>query len=113
MSSPVEQALVDKVAEAIWRAGYPRESADRTWRDLVNKTHYRRMAVAAIEALGLRDEWCVGVVYPPREDYPGATVPQQPWPIVSREAAELYKRDKYPDDCYTIHRRLVGPWRTA
>lgn len=42
---------LDAVAEAIWRAGFPRESADRTWRDLVNKTHYRMQAQAAFNAI--------------------------------------------------------------
>lgn len=47
---------VDVVAQAIWRAGYPRESDGRTWHDLVNKRHYRAMARAAIDALELTEE---------------------------------------------------------
>ncbi|MHA7703432.1 hypothetical protein ACX9NE_26945 [Mycobacterium sp. ML4] len=49
---------VDVVAQAIWRAGYPRESDGRTWHDLVNKRYFRAMAQAAIDALELTtEEW--------------------------------------------------------
>ena len=51
------EAHREAVAEAIWRAGYPRDvDADRTWRDVVNKTHFRAQADAAIQALGLTEE---------------------------------------------------------
>lgn len=48
---------LDKIAEAIWRADHPESIGVRTWRDMVNKTHYRHLAQAVLDALGLHEEW--------------------------------------------------------
>lgn len=53
-------AHLERVAEAIWRADYP-DMRMRTWFDVINKTHYRNLAQAAIDALRFTEEW--GVAY--------------------------------------------------
>jgi hypothetical protein len=50
-------ADVENVAEAIWRAAVDKRDKEiRTWPDVINKTHYRALALAAIDALGLTEE---------------------------------------------------------
>lgn len=59
MSTGPERAMADveNVAEAIWRASVDKRDREiRTWPDVINKTHYRALALAAIEALGLSEE---------------------------------------------------------
>lgn len=48
---------LDAVAEAIWRAGWPEESAGRTWNDCIYRRYYRHMAQAAIDSLQLTQAW--------------------------------------------------------
>lgn len=59
---------------------------------------------------GLTEQWGVVIDYPPRpeDDYPGAVVTLDTYTL--REAAEIVKRDKYPEDCYEVRRRWVSSW---
>ena len=89
MSSPVEQAQVDKVAEAISRTFC--ESFD-----YMTDEAAQRLAVAAIEALQLTEE--LGYKLDGDDDEgPDA------W----------FSADEYNTSRPVTHRRLVGPWRTA
>lgn len=62
---------------------------------------------------GLTREWGVVIDYPPRLDdnYPGAVVTLDTYKL--REAAEIVKRTKYPEDCYEVRRRWVSGWNEA
>jgi hypothetical protein len=62
---------------------------------------------------GLTDQWGVVIDYPPRpeDDYPGAVVILDTYKL--REAAEIVKRTKYPEDCYEVRRRWVSGWNEA
>ena len=127
MSSPVEQAQVDKVAEAIWRADINTghrdfiAEADVSWAEDIGdapKQYYRRMAVAAIEALQLTEEWAVSSGERRQFDNFGgdrdaaerglycAVTNNEHWQEKGREIP-LWARNP------RIERRLVGPWRTA
>lgn len=59
---------------------------------------------------GLSSEWSVVVAYPPRPDdgYPGAVVTLDSYRL--REAAEMVKRTKYPEEDYEIRSRFVSGW---
>ena len=110
MSSPVEQALVDKVAEAIWASHDITEPV---------RDRYRRMAVAAIEALQLTEEWAVSSGERRQFDNFGgdrdaaerglycAVTNNEHWQEKGHEMIPLWARNP------RIERRLVGPWRTA
>lgn len=60
VSTPVEQAAVERVAEAMWAAT---SNTDLAWREIpvVVMNGYRDMARAAIEALQLPGEECLAV----------------------------------------------------
>lgn len=62
---------------------------------------------------GLTREWGVVIDYPPRLDdnYPGAVVTLDTYKL--REAAEIVKRTKYPEDCYEVRPRWVSGWNEA
>lgn len=62
---------------------------------------------------GLTREWGVVIDYPPRLDdnYPGAVVTLDTYKL--REAAEIVKRTKYPEDCYEVRPRWVSGWNQA
>lgn len=62
---------------------------------------------------GLTQEWGVVIDYPPRpeDDYPGAVVILDTYKL--REAAEIVKRTKYPEDCYEVRPRWVSGWNQA
>lgn len=85
MSTPVEQATVERVAEAIWRASCKRNPAKPPWPSVnfATQDHCRELAEAAIEALQLTEERRVARSICDMAD-PG--IPES---------------------------RLVGPWRTA
>lgn len=82
MTAP-ERAMtdVDKVAEAIWEVHYADQGG--SWPDASEdqKANYRRMAVAAIDALGLTEE------------------------------TNAHFGDRYTDDEPATRRRLVAPWQ--
>ena len=103
MSTPVEQALVDKVAQAICGV----EDRDPIpWDELSDygKEQYRKKALAAIEALQLTEEW----TWSWSETLTLDGKPGYGFSVSSREEAEA-EADSY----MTIVSRLVGPWRTA
>lgn len=96
MSAP--DTPVEQVAEAIWRASTGREDP---WDSLntPQKSHWRRLSRAAVEALQLTDEW--GVITDMGH------VPLKP--MTEDRARKLAAQH----DDKTARRRLVGPWRTA
>ena len=99
MSSPVEQAQVDKVAEAILQA----ESEMWEGEAHFNLASARVYARAALAALQLTEEARVARY---TDGLLGLTVPLD---SVTSDAETLLR-------CYrgsVLERRLVGPWRTA
>lgn len=74
---------------------------------------FEHVGVELAKALGLTQEWGVGVIYPPRPDdgYPGAAVICDSYRL--REAAENTKHHRYPEDDYSLVSRLVSEWTEA
>ncbi|AER47921.1 hypothetical protein COURTHOUSE_70 [Mycobacterium phage Courthouse] len=62
---------------------------------------------------GLTRRWGVVIEHPPRpaDGYPGAVVELDSYKL--REAAEITKRDQWPDDCYEVRSRWVSGWSEA
>lgn len=117
MSTPVEQAAVERVAEAMWAAT---SNTDLVWHEIpvVVMNGYRDMARAAIEALQLTEEW--GIKYDTfpndvvlgREKNPDGSVTR-----VMKLDSEGHARQAVdsPAPIGGFHKsavsRLVGPWR--
>lgn len=71
----------------------------------------RHVAAEIDKVLGeLTRQWGVVIDYPPRPEdgYPGAVVVLDSYRM--REAAELVKRTKYPEDDYEVRPRWVSGW---
>lgn len=82
--------------------------------DSSHARHLGQLAATEITALGgLSREWGVVIDYPPRpeDDYPGAVVVLDTYKL--REAAEIVKRTKYPEDDYELRSRWVSGWNAA
>ena len=91
---------VEKVAEALWRADYP-DMRMRTWADVINKTHYRHLAAAAIEALGLREVYTWS--------WP-ETLTASGQPGYGHEVTTLEEAQAEADPYMTIVSRLASEW---
>lgn len=97
MSDPVEQA-----AEAIWRAEGRLISQIWAWDELHEETqaHYLKLARAAIDALGLQEEW---TALPRERLYLGA-----PKLFPSYAAAKAHRDGWVPG--WVLFSRLVSRW---
>lgn len=112
-----DRAPAERVAEAIWKASTdPRDRGLRTWRDVINKTHYRALATAAIDALWMTEEWAVhdryGIAVTSRGGRDGAER------LAVRINEEYAEKNKYvagsmmcAPNAEAVH-RFVTPWTT-
>ncbi|MDM2382264.1 hypothetical protein ACNQQN_25045 [Mycobacteroides chelonae] len=76
-----------------------------------DETYREHVAAEIDKVLGeLTRQWGVVIDYPPRPEdgYPGAVVVLDSYRM--REAAELVKRTKYPEDDYEVRPRWVSGW---
>lgn len=102
MSSPVEQAQVDKIAEALWRVD-GRVPEDIGWGMCGTRNYYRRMARAAIEALQLTEETAFKYTHLASGRF--TILETTDVPVARKIAGTTHELAEVS--------RLVGPWRTA
>ncbi|UAW08566.1 hypothetical protein SEA_MADMEN_89 [Mycobacterium phage MadMen] len=120
MSSEAQNVIANALREhgyngASCGAEYPRhEFCTCGWSGPGEGVHEQHQAEEIDKALGgLTRRWGVVIEHPPRpaDGYPGAVVELDSYKL--REAAEITKRDQWPDDCYEVRSRWVSGWSDA